>query len=193
MADDGLQRLSVIYCGICSFPPEYCEFGGKFQKCKTWLSTNHPDLFDQLYSDDAVLAKSTQGQLSLEKQEKVEREIQKLQEKEARAAEKELAKKLSSKVVVKRVERSKRKHVIAVSGVDVFGIDAKKLAKTFASKFATGASVTKNVEGKDEIVIQGDVGDEVEHYLTTLLEEKGLDGIKVERTEDKPKKKSSSN
>lgn len=135
------------------------------------------------------LAKATEG-LSLEAQEKVEREIQKLQAKEANKAEKELKKKLASKVVVKRVERSKRKHVIAVSGVEVFGIDPKKLAKTFASKFATGASVTKNAEGKDELVIQGDVGDEVEEYVTSLLEEKGLDGIKVERTEDKPKKKS---
>ncbi|KAK9359285.1 translation initiation factor SUI1 [Lipomyces starkeyi] len=188
MAEDGRSALPIIYCGICTFPPEYCEFGGTLQKCKTWLKVEHPDLYDKLYSEDA-LAKATEG-LSLEKQEKVEREIQKLQAKEANRAEKELKKKLSSKVVVKRVERSKRKHVIAVSGVEVFGIDPKKLAKTFASKFATGASVTKNLEGKDEIVIQGDVGDEVEEYVSDLLEEKGLDGVKVERTEDKPKKKS---
>ncbi|KAK9449526.1 translation initiation factor SUI1 [Limtongia smithiae] len=184
---DGTKALSIVYCGVCSFPPEYCEFGGTLPKCKEWLLEEHPDLYEKLYSDDAI-AKATEG-LSLETQQKVEREIQKLQAKEANRAEKELKKKLASKVTVKRVERSKRKHVIAVSGVEVFGIDPKKLAKTFASKFATGASVTKSVEGKDEIVIQGDVGDEVEEYLTALLEEKGLDGVKVERTEDKPKKK----
>ncbi|KAJ8103730.1 translation initiation factor SUI1 [Lipomyces tetrasporus] len=190
MAEEGSKSLSVIYCGVCTFPPEYCEFGGTLQKCKDWLKDEHPSVFEQLYSEDA-LAKAAEG-LSLEKQEKIEREIQKLQAKEANRAEKELQKKLASKVVVKRVERSKRKHVIVVSGLEVFGIDPKKLAKTFASKFATGASVTKNVEGKDEIVIQGDVGDEVEEYVSTLLEEKGLDSVKVERTEDKPKKKSQS-
>lgn len=79
--------------------------------------------------------------------------------------------------------------MIAISGLEVFGIDLKKLSKTFASRFATGASVTKSVEGKDEIIIQGDVGDEVEEYVTELLEEKGLSDIKVEQVEDKPKKK----
>ncbi|KAK7207987.1 translation initiation factor SUI1 [Myxozyma melibiosi] len=187
MAEEGIKAVSVLYCGVCTFPPEYCEFGGTLAKCKEWLEDAHPDVYSRIYSEDS-LAKTTEG-LSLEAKEKVEREIQKLQAKEATKAEKELKKKLASKVIVKRVERSKRKHVIAVSGLEVFGIDPKKLAKTFASKFATGASVTKNVEGKDEIIIQGDVGDEVEDYVTSLLEEKGLDGIKVERTEDKPKKK----
>jgi hypothetical protein len=37
----------------------------------------------------------------------------------------------------------------------------KKVSKLFAAKFATGSSVTKNVQGDDEIVIQGDVSDEV--------------------------------
>lgn len=45
--------------------------------------------------------------------------------------------------------------------MDLFGVDLKKLAKLFASKFATGSSVTKNNQGEDEIVIQGDVSDEV--------------------------------
>ena len=42
-------------------------------------------------------------------------------------------------------------------------VDLKKAAKFFAQKFATGASVTKNPQGLDEIVVQGDVsGDIVE-------------------------------
>ena len=45
----------------------------------------------------------------------------------------------------------------------VTDIDLKKTAKFFAQKFATGASVTKNPQGHDEIVVQGDVsGDIVE-------------------------------
>lgn len=37
----------------------------------------------------------------------------------------------------------------------------KKAAKFLAQKFATGASVSKNPQGFDEIVIQGDVTEEV--------------------------------
>jgi density-regulated protein len=34
-----------------------------------------------------------------------------------------------------------------------------------ANKFARGASVTKTVEGKDEIVVQGDLVDDVEEFI----------------------------
>jgi density-regulated protein len=45
--------------------------------------------------------------------------------------------------------------------LEAFGVDLKKASKLFASKFATGASVTKDAQGRDEIVVQGDVSDEV--------------------------------
>lgn len=45
------------------------------------------------------------------------------------------------------------------------GIELKPAAKTFAQKFATGSSVTKNPQGREEIVVQGDVTDEVEDML----------------------------
>ena len=40
-------------------------------------------------------------------------------------------------------------------------MDLKKAAKQFAQKFATGASVTKNNQGQDEVVVQGDVSAEI--------------------------------
>lgn len=43
----------------------------------------------------------------------------------------------------------------------MFGVDLKKAAKQFAGKFATGSSVSKTPQGEEEIVIQGDVGDEI--------------------------------
>lgn len=52
--------------------------------------------------------------------------------------------------------------------MDLFGIDLKKAAKMMASKFATGASVSKTAAGEEEIVIQGDVGDEVVSMLTLV-------------------------
>lgn len=65
----------------------------------------------------------------------------------------------------------------------------KKLAKTFASKFATGASVTKTADKKEEILVQGDVSDEAKEYIEKLLEEQGLNGVEVEQVDEKKKKK----
>lgn len=89
-------------------------------------------------------------------------------------------------MTIKRIERNKRKFITGVHGLEAFGqsssrfsvsgcidadacpsidIDLKKAAKLFANKFATGASVSKNPQGEDEIFIQGDVTDEVEDML----------------------------
>lgn len=177
----------TTYCGVCSFPPEFCEFGLSIKRCREWLQANHPDLADKYYSADA-LANIT-STLSLEKEQKISQELQKKQLKEEAKQERELQKKLASKVLIKRIERNKRKHVISISGLEVFNIDMKKLTKTFASKFATGASVIKNAEKKEEILVQGDVSDEAKEYIEKLLEEKGLDEVKVEQMDEKKKKK----
>ena len=44
-------------------------------------------------------------------------------------------------------------------------IDLKKAAKNFASKFACGSSVVKNNQGNDEIVVQGDVSEDLYDYI----------------------------
>lgn len=69
-------------------------------------------------------------------------------------------------------------------------IQLKPVAKYFAQRFATGASVTKNAQGQDEIVIQGDVADDIlemiEEGKVKLL--KGVPPDNVEVVEDKKKK-----
>ena len=38
---------SVVYCGVCGMPPEYCEWGpGEPEACAAWLATNHPGFFE---------------------------------------------------------------------------------------------------------------------------------------------------
>lgn len=177
----------IVYCGVCSFPPEYCEFGVSFKRCKEWLAANETALFDNLYSDEA-LANATLT-LSVEKEEKIHKELEKKQAREEAKQERELQKKLALKVIIKRIERNKRKHIISISGLEIINVDMKKLAKTFASKFATGASVTKNAEKKEEILVQGDVSDDARAYIEKLLQEQGLNEVKVEQIDDKKKKK----
>ena len=194
-----MSLQEVVYCGVCSYPLDYCEFSGKLKRCKVWLQENHPDLYTKYYGSgsdsstdadvNAVTSKLVESSIGEERENKLEQDLLKLQTKQENKEQRELAKKLSSKVIVRREARTKRKSIVAISGLEVFEIDLKKLAKTFASKFATGCSVSKNAEKKEEIVIQGDVMDEVEEYIRGLLEDKGLSGVKVETVDASKKKK----
>lgn len=179
------EPKQVIYCGVCLFPVEYCEFGAKKKRCTEWLQQNHPDLHEKINAGVA----SEFSTLSLEKQAKIEKDLSKMNKKEEAKAERELQAMMNLKVTIKRIERNKRKHIILITGLEVFEIDMKKLAKTFALKFATGASVSKTADKKEEILVQGDVSDEAKEYIEKLLEEKGLTDIKVEQIDDKKKQK----
>jgi density-regulated protein DRP1 len=55
--------------------------------------------------------------------------------------------------------------VTAVSGLEAFGLELKKVSKDLGKKFATGSSVTKTASGGEEIVVQGDVSEEIEEFL----------------------------
>lgn len=186
-----MPLTNVVYCGICGYPTEYCEFSGKFKRCKAWLEENHPDLYAKWYGDDTeeVAKQLAESSIGGEREEKLEKALEKLERKQQAREERELAKKLSSKVIIKREARTKRKCMIAISGLEVFEIDMKKLSKTFASKFATGCSISKNAEKKEEVIVQGDLADEVEAYIHSLLEEKGMKEVKVEVIDAAKKKK----
>ncbi|KAF4608333.1 Translation machinery-associated protein 22 [Pleurotus pulmonarius] len=177
--------VQVLYCGVCTYPIEYCEFGSSLTKCKEWLKEAHPEQFDKYYSEEALQAKI--GTLSLEAQTKLEKDTAKAEAKAEAKADAALKKKMSSQITIKRIERNKRKHITAVHGLEAFGIDLKKVAKQFASKFATGASVTKNAQGLDEVVVQGDVSDEI---MDMIEQEAGLlKGIPVDNVEIVEEKK----
>ena len=60
-----------------------------------------------------------------------------------------------------------------VTGLSTYDIELKEAAKFFASKFACGSSVT----GSDEIVIQGDVKDDIFDLLTEKWPEIDEDSI----------------
>ena len=61
-----------------------------------------------------------------------------------------------------RASRGRKKYVTIVTGMSTCDVDLKDAAKFFASKFACGSSVT----GPDEIVIQGDVKDDLFDIIT---------------------------
>ncbi|OIW35034.1 translation machinery-associated protein 22 [Coniochaeta ligniaria NRRL 30616] len=179
------QSRHVVYCGVCTLPPEYCEYGGTVKKCQEWLAKNHPEMYQRIWSTEALTAATSS--LSLEAQKRAEKDAKKKAAK-AEAAEKKEADKIAHSIVtIKRIERNKRKYVTAVSGLEAFGLDLKKVAKDFGKKFATGSSVTKVPSGGEEIVVQGDVSDEIEEFL--LEKYKDIPEDNIELVDDKKAKK----
>jgi len=66
-------------------------------------------------------------------------------------------------------------------------MDLKKMAKDMGKKFATGASVTKLASGLgEEIIVQGDVSDDIFDWLLEVHPEIPEDNIEL--VEDKKKK-----
>ncbi|KAK5126896.1 Translation machinery-associated protein 22 [Meristemomyces frigidus] len=181
---DARPPKHVVYCGVCTLPPEYCEYGGTTKKCADWLAANHPSLHSQLYSADAAAA--SLSTLSVDAQKRAEKDAQKKAAKAEANEVREAEKRASSKIIIKRVERNKRKYVTEIAGLEAFGLDLKKVAKEFGKKFATGSSVTKTASGGEEITVQGDVSDDIADWLGEHHEEIPEDNI--EQIEDKKKK-----
>merc|ERR1712000_8522 len=107
----GPPARQVVYCGVCSLPPEYCEFGGTVKKCEEWLLKHHPDIHQKLYSAEALSANLSA--LSVEAQKRAEKDAAK---KTAKA---------EAVILIKRVERNKRKYVTVVSGLEEHGLELK--------------------------------------------------------------------
>ena len=125
--------------------------------------------------------------LSVDAQKRAEKDAVKKANKAASAAQREAETRASSKITIKRIERTKRKYVTAVSGLEAFGLDFKKVSKDFGKKFATGASVTKLPGGGEEITVQGDLSEDIEEFI--LEKYKEVPEGNIELVEDKKKTK----
>ncbi|KAJ6016683.1 Translation machinery-associated protein 22 [Penicillium sp. IBT 35674x] len=180
------QARHIVYCGVCTLPPEYCGFGGTAKKCEEWLKDEEPELWNQLYSEDALNANLSA--LSVSAQERAAKDAAKKEAKAAQNEARDVERKAASKVIIKRVERNKRKYVTVISGLEVFGLENKKLAKELGKKFATGSSMTRSPSGTEEITVQGDVSEDVEDWLLEVYGSK-VPGANIELVEDKKKKK----
>ncbi|KAF4122468.1 Translation initiation factor 1 (eIF-1/SUI1) [Geosmithia morbida] len=140
-----------------------------------------------IYCGEALEASTSA--LSLDAQKRAARDAEKKAAK-AEAAEAKQADKLAKSIItIKRIERNKKKFVTAVIGLEAFGLDLKKVAKDLGKKFATGSSVTKVPSGGEEIVVQGDVSEELEEFLVEKYKEVPEDNIEL--VDDKKKKKAS--
>lgn len=60
----------------------------------------------------------------------------------------------NAQVVLERNTRNKKKCITTIAGLDAFGVKLAEASKLFGKKFASGASVVKNAEGKEHIDVQ---------------------------------------
>ncbi|CAB3372151.1 Hypothetical predicted protein [Cloeon dipterum] len=139
--------LKVLYCGNCSLPLEYCEFYPDYEKCKQWLEKNMPNEFERVLQLQGESKEDDAGEDEKKRQKRGGKGVLKTKKKEE----------VPKKICLSRAPRGKKKSVTVVTGMSTFDVDLKVASKFFAQKFSCGSSVT----GDDEIVIQGDVKDEL--------------------------------
>nr|CAG4649839.1 EOG090X0IUZ [Scapholeberis mucronata] len=152
--------LTVLYCGNCGLPTEYCEFYAEHEKCKQWFEKNLPSEFAKQARISIALSFQSN---ELDEQKETE-DDKKRQKRGGKGLSKPKKKEGGPKKICLSVAPRGRKRLTCVVGLKSYDIDLKVAAKFFGTKFACGASVT----GDDEIVIQGDVKDD----LFDLLPEK---------------------
>lgn len=138
--------LKISYCGNCGLPYEYCEFYPEYEKCKLWLQQNLPTEFEKLHVSSGSLGDDDASE-EKKRQKRGGKGIIKTKKKDE----------APKQVCISRATRGKKKSVTVVTGLSAFGIDLKVAAKFFGTRFACGSSVV----GDDEIVIQGDVKDDL--------------------------------
>ncbi len=156
--------MQVLYCSVCSMPPEYCEFGPSLDQCKSVLKRANPDLFQKVYPSDAVVENAEAAAVQGGAEDGAVPDIADLSINDTPKPAKN-KKQQPPKVTIKREARNKRKSTVTVSGLHHYDVDLKKAAKMFAQKFACGSSVSKNPQGFDDIVVQGDVEYEIEELI----------------------------
>jgi len=149
---DTKYPLTVMYCGECSMPFEYCEYWPQAEKCKEWAQKNAPDAMSKLSLADGGGDEAGGDGDDKKRQTRGGKGMMRAKKKKEAGPK---------KLVITRSQRNKKKYVTIVSGMATFGVDLKVASKKFGAKFACGSSVT----GDDEIVIQGDITDDLIGFI----------------------------
>jgi len=140
--------LKIDYCGNCTQPFEYCVNYPDYEGCKDWMSKNLPESFERMNVGTGGADGSDVDGEEKKRQKRGGKGMVKAKKKEAE---------VERQIILSKAPRGKKKAVTVVQGLKTFGVDLKVASKFFSSKFACSASVT----GDDEIVIQGDVKDDL--------------------------------
>ncbi|GAM25363.1 hypothetical protein SAMD00019534_085380 [Acytostelium subglobosum LB1] len=184
--------VTVAYCKVCGLPTEYCEFGPTPAEC---LAVNGPQVSDvaagssssssdntQTSSTDNTSTTSTTTtstdstsdklqQLKIVDDSKDESHTTAASTTDATApaaaaaAPAKKKKEVRPTITIELSQRTKRKHVTTICGLDAFGIKLSDATKLMAKKFSCGCSVIKTASGTEEIDIQGDFQEDAVDFI----------------------------
>lgn len=132
--------VEVLYCPVCTFPAEMCEFSGMLEKCRPWLLEHAAELAD-------AEEKGRKRRILTEKGR-----LEKLLE--GGAGPKHV---ITRNVIVELEEQSNKRTI--VTGMDLFGFNLKDLSREWRKMFSAGVGVRKGEEMHEQsrLEIQGNV------------------------------------
>lgn len=172
------SAVAVVYCPTCGLPPDFCQFGPSWDKCKPWCMEHFPHYYPEL--SGASLADAKKSAEQAQEKSKV---------KELPGGKKK--REASPHITIKKLSRGGRKCVTSVTGLEGFGVKMDALAKVFKKKFSCGVAVVKGDPGQsDSVDIQGDF--EVEVIEAIQAEYKDIPRSKFTIAEGGNKKKGKS-
>lgn len=142
--------VEVLYCPVCSFPAEMCEFSGMIEKCRPWLLEHAADLADAEEKGRKRRILTEQGRL------------QKLLEGGAGP------KHIITRNVIVELEEQMTKRTI-VTGMDLFGFNLKDLSREWRKLFSAGVGVRKGEQPHEQsrLEIQGNVVERLKAMLAS--------------------------
>ncbi|KAK7200415.1 Translation initiation factor SUI1 [Novymonas esmeraldas] len=146
-----LPAVEVLYCPMCSFPAEMCEFAGMMDKCRPWLLEHAAELADAEDRGRKRRILTEKGRL------------------EALLEGRGIKKALERIVLLDVEKRTGRRMVTSVFGMDLFGFNLKDISRDWRKRFSCGAGIRAAEEGKhqDCIDIQGNVAEQLAEMLIT--------------------------
>lgn len=134
------EPVEVLYCPICTFPAEMCEYSGMYEQCRPWLLEHAKEL--------AEAEERGRKRRALTERERLERLVQGRGTKKA----------IERIVVIEVSQRKGRKMTTSVRGLDLFGLNLVDFSRDCKKMFSCGAGVKSSEEVKQSSVdIQGNV------------------------------------
>ncbi|CBH16919.1 hypothetical protein, conserved [Trypanosoma brucei gambiense DAL972] len=163
------EPVDVLYCPICTFPAEMCEFSGMYEQCRPWLLEHAKEL--------AEAEERGRKRRVLTERERLERLVKGSGNKKG----------VERIVLIEVSQRKNKKMTTTVKGMDLFGLNLKDLSREWKKMFSCGAGVTTSEELKQSMIdIQGNV---VEQLVEMLPGKYNIPKDAIYKMEDKKKVK----
>jgi len=135
-----VEPIVVEYDAVTGVPSEYNEFLPKdSEEYKKWKAVQSGEKLEGEMANLAVADAAAPAEVATKK-----------------TSSKKKKNKDAPMVVLEKNIRNKKKCITSISGLDTFGVKLNGAAKMFGKKFASGASVNKTPDGKEQIDCQGD-------------------------------------